>query len=450
MNIAEFQEALLRKGREAGFTDMEIYYSSGKSLSVSVVKGEIDAYKIVESGGLSFRGLIGGKMGYASTEALDETSIPFLLTEAAGNAEVLELNEDEELFGGSERYHEVDSYSAEIMQTPPEKLIEAAFAMERIALNADPRIEMVRRSAAAVSESEVSIINTKGLNCHRRSSSSTASIYVLAKESPEAAETVTGGWFDYSLSSFDDIDVEAVALTGVQEAVSKLGATTVPSDNYPVIFRNDAATSLLSSFASVFSAESVDKGFSLLKGQLGEVIGGSNVTIIDDPLMPGAPSAKAFDAEGSATGRHELVKEGRLITFLHNRATARKAGAANTSNASKGGYKGKIGVSYHNLYIAPGTESLEEMIAGTDKGLLIVELQGLHAGTNATSGSFSLAAIGYWIEAGAIVRPVNQITVSGNFFELLNSIETVGSDPRFIGSCTSPSLKAVSLTVSGA
>ncbi|WP_025690703.1 TldD/PmbA family protein [Paenibacillus zanthoxyli] len=450
MNIEEFQEVLFAKGREAGFTEMEIYYANGRSTSVSVLKGEIDAYNNAQTGGLSFRGLIGGKMGYSSTERLDHESIAYLLDEAGSNAEVLENEEPEELFAGSEHYHSVNTYSASLIKTPPDQLIEAALAMERIALNADRRIDMVRRSVASVSESEVLISNTKGLNCHRQHSSASASIYVLAKESKDAKETVTGGWFDFSLRSFDDIDLEAVALTGVREAVSKLGASTVQSDNYPIIFRNDAATSLLSSFASVFSAESVDKGFSRLKGKLGEQVAGSNISIIDDPLMVNVPSSKAFDAEGSATARHELIKDGRLLTFLHNRKTARKAGAANTANAAKGGYKGLVEVSHHNLYIAPGTASLAEIIRKTDRGILIVELQGLHAGTNATSGSFSLAAIGYLIEHGEIVRPVNQITVSGNFFELLNGIEEIGNDLRFIGSCTSPTLKVSSLSVSGA
>lgn len=450
MEIGEFRERLFAKGREAGFTEMEMYYAGGKSLSVSVLGGEIDAYKIAQSGGLSFRGLIGGRMGYASTESLEEDAIGYLIGEAGSNAEVLENEEQEELFEGSREYQDAGSYEPTLIETPPEKLIEAAFAMERIALEADPKISMVRRSAASVSESEVWIANTKGLNCHRRSSSASASIYVLARESKDAEETVTGGWFDYSLRSFDEIDPEAIALRGVKEAVSKLGASTVPSDNYTVIFRHDAATSLLSSFAPVFSAESVDKGFSLLKGRLGESIAGANISIIDDPLMEGAPSAKSFDSEGSATGRHEIVKNGRLMTFLHNRKTARKMGTAGTANASKGGYKGSIGVSYHNLYIAPGTQGLEELIEGCGRGVLIVELQGLHAGTNATSGSFSLAAIGYLIEQGEVVRPVNQITVSGNFFEMLKDIEAVGSDPRFTGSCTSPSLKVRSLSISGA
>jgi len=449
LNIGQFQQALFAKGFEAGFSEMEIYYSSGRSTSVSVFKGEIDTYTIVDNGGLTFRGLINGKMGYASTEKIAPDSIEFLLEEAGSNAGILENEEHEELFAGSESYPELGPASVNLINTPAEKLIDAALSLERIALETDSRIEMVRRSSASISESEVMIVNTKGLNCHQKRSSGSCSVYMLAKESKDAEQTVTGGWFDYSLRDFDEIDVEAVAKRGVREAVSKLGASTAASDEYPVILRNDAATNLLASFASVFSAESVDKGLSRLKGKLGESIAGSNISLIDDPLMEQVSSARSFDAEGSATARHELIKDGRLLTFLHNRKTARKAGVAGTANAAKNGYKGQIQVSHHNLYIAPGESSLEQIIKDTQRGLMIVELQGLHSGTDATSGNFSLAAVGYYIEDGKVVRPVNQITVSGNFFDLLNGVETIGNDVRFIGSCTSPSLKVTSLSVSG-
>lgn len=89
MNIQQFQEALFTKGREIGYADMEIYYVNGRSTSVKVLKGEIDQYTIVENGGLSFRGVINGKMGYASTEKLEPDVIDFLLEEARSNADIL-------------------------------------------------------------------------------------------------------------------------------------------------------------------------------------------------------------------------------------------------------------------------------------------------------------------------------------------------------------------------
>ena len=446
MNIAQFQETLFRQGEQYGYTDMDVYYSGSRAISVVVRQSEVDTYRITETNGLSFRGMIGGKLGYAFTEKIAEDSIAFLLEEAEGNAAVLEIEDDDELFAGSEKYPQLDTYSALLMQTDPDTLIEAAKTVERIVLEQDERIAMVRQSAASIREHELLIANTRGLHCHQQDSVGSVSVYLLAGEEQE---TVTGGWFDYSLTDFSLIRLEEIAARAVAETVSKLGAAPVPSDNYPIILREDAASNLLQTHASIFSAENVEKGFSSLVGKLGQRIAGSNITLIDDPLMTGVPGTSGFDAEGVAAQRNELIHEGTLMTFLHNRKTAAKAGVETTGNASKGGYKGKIGVSYHNLYLAPGTRSLDELIASTDRGILITELQGLHAGTNPTSGNFSLACLGYLIENGNISRPVNQITVSGNFYDLLGEVEELGNDLRFIGSCTSPSLKIASLSISG-
>ncbi|WP_017814350.1 TldD/PmbA family protein [Paenibacillus shenyangensis] len=446
MNITQFQETLFRQGEQYGYTDMEIYYSGSRAISVVVRQSEVDTYRITETNGLSFRGMIGGKLGYAFTEKIAEDSIAFLLEEAEGNAAVLEMEDDDELFAGSEKYPQLDTYSALLMQTDPDTLIEAAKTVERIVLKQDERIAMVRQSSASVREHELLIANTRGLHCHQQDSVGSVSVYLLAGEEQE---TVTGGWFDYSLTDFSLIRLEEIAARAVAETVSKLGAAPVPSDNYPIILREDAASNLLQTHASIFSAENVEKGFSSLVGKLGQRIAGSNITLIDDPLMTGVPGTSGFDAEGVAAQRNELIHEGTLMTFLHNRKTAAKAGVETTGNAAKGGYKGKIGVSYHNLYLAPGTRSLDELIASTERGILITELQGLHAGTNPTSGNFSLACLGYLIENGNISRPVNQITVSGNFYDLLGEVEELGNDLRFIGSCTSPSLKIASLSISG-
>jgi PmbA protein len=133
--------------------------------------------------------------------------------------------------------------------------------------------------------------------------------------------------------------------------------------------------------------------------------------------------------------------------------TAKKDGIETTGNASKGSYKSSIGISPTNFYVEKGKRSLEEMIASVEKGIMITELQGLHSGLNSISGDFSLAALGYLIEDGKISRPVEQITVAGNYFEMLNNIEETGSDLKFglpggayIGS---PSLKIKKLAIAG-
>lgn len=446
MNIQEFKDTLFANGREQGFTDMEIFYAASKSTNVTVLKQEVKNYVIAEQGGISFRGLYEGKMGYSYTEKIDEKSITLLVSEAIENAQVIEMADQEELFGGGEKYETLHRYTEAVANIAPQELIAAALTMEKAALAANPLVKQVINCSVAKSEGETLIENTQGLHCHEKYTNVSAGVYLMASD---GEQTATAGEYDFSLKDFRELNVQEIAEKAAGEAVSKLDVDSIETGNYPIIFRYDTATQLLRAFASVLSGETVEKGFSRLQGKLGENIGGKNITLIDDPLMEDVPGGATFDAEGYPTKKLELIKEGTLLSFMHNRKTAKKAGTKSTGNAGKSGYNGTVSVGPHNLYLQPGYGSLEDLMDNVDRGIFIVELQGTNAGINTVSGDFSLSAIGFLIEKGKLGRGINQITVSGNLYEMLNHIEEIANDLQIKSSVSSPSIKVKSLTIAG-
>lgn len=70
-------------------------------------------------------------------------------------------------------------------------------------------------------------------------------------------------------------------------------------------------------------------------------------------------------------------------------------------------------------------------MSSLSEGIIITELSGLHSGANTVSGDFSIAANGYYVRDGKMQNAVNQMTIAGNFYELLNNIEAIGSDLEF-------------------
>ena len=82
------------KGSQLGFEEQELYISSNKKLSIAIYKQEIDKYSLSEDGGVSYRGILNGKMGYSFTECLDEESIDVLVREAYSNAEIIDNNDE--------------------------------------------------------------------------------------------------------------------------------------------------------------------------------------------------------------------------------------------------------------------------------------------------------------------------------------------------------------------
>jgi len=450
MDVREFQAKLFEKGKAVGFTDMELYYQSDRETTVRVFKGEIDAYLIAEKGGVAFRGEIAGKMGNSFTEKIDEESIDLLLSQARENAEILETENKEDLFAGSPSYVSLNLYSESLKNTAPDELIEAAKRLEQTAAEADPRVDLVNMCSVVNHESELTIVNTKGLNCHTKGNLAVAMVSVVAKEADGIASAYENG---FSKRDLADLNVTEIAKVAALESVSRLGGQSIESGDYPVIFEKGAAAALLQAFSSIFSGEAAAKGLSLLQGKVGTSVVGANITIVDDPHLAGAPGSVPFDSEGMATARHEVIRDGQLLTFLHNRKSAKVAGVESTGNAMKSNYRSPVTVQPNNLFIVPGEVTLEQLIAGTERGLLIVDLQGIHAGTNAISGDFSLSCLGYLIEAGQVSRPVNQITVSGNFIHMLNSVDALGNDLHFKGfgrgACGAPALKIKSLSIAG-
>lgn len=445
-----FIEKLFQAAKDAGISECEAYFDMSDDFSVDVLEGEIKEYTVSASSGLCFRGLYGGKMGYASTEEMDEEAVDMLIDGVKQNAMLIETDDAESIFEGSDEYKPLSLYSEEIASMQASEKIEIAMALEKAMKAADPRVIRSEGCAYESVISEKRIVNSKGLDVSYRAG------IVGCMAAPIVSENDKVN-FSYSLKySFDknDIDPEKVAKEAVEEALAGLNASSVPSGSYPVIFRNDVAAALLGVYSAAFSGESARKGLSLLKGREGEAIASETVTIIDDPLMEKGFASKPFDAEGVASMTKTVVSKGTLQTLLHNRKTAALLGKQTTGNASKAGYSAPVMVAPSNFYLAPGSRTLDEMIADMKEGLLITDLMGLHAGANQISGDFSLGAKGFRIENGKISHPVEQITVAGNFFELLKNIQETGSDLRFPhpGLSTSigaPSVRIQNISVAG-
>lgn len=449
MDIKPLIEKIFLKGKTEGLGDMEVYYSAGSSLSLKVFEKELDGYSLSESEGLSLRGIYKGKMGYSYTEKVDESSIELLVKNALENAMVIDSDDEEFIYEGSKEYKKVDTFNPSLENISELEKINFVKSLEVEAFNIDKRITSVETCVYGDGYGETVMSNTKGLYLHDKSNLAYTYVVVVAKE----GDDIKTGMAYRTGNDFSKFNAKEIAQEAVKEALDLLGAKSVKSGDYAVVIRNNAAADLLEAFTGIFSAESVQKNLSLLKGKLNQQIGSEKFTLVDDPFMEDGLASKSFDGEGVACKHKKVVDKGVLKTYFHNLKTAKKDNIETTGNASKGSYKSSIGISPTNFYVEKGEKSLDEIIAGMDSGIMITELQGLHSGLNSISGDFSLAALGYAIKGGKIAGPVEQITVAGNYFEMLKNIEEVGSDLKFglpgeayIGS---PSLKIKKLAIAG-
>ena len=446
MELNLFVKELFSKAQEEGFSEYEVYYVDRESLSISVYKDEVEKYNLNNSAGLSFRGKFGDRIGYSYTEILDEDAIEMLVKKAKENVLAIENNDIQFIYEGDKEYKEISTYHEELEDIPADKLINIAISKEKEAKKYCNKVESFSGCSVSYSSGKYGIINSKGLNLSNKSNLLTAYVVPIVKD----LDKMYDGCGYVVAKSLNDVKPDKIAKMGVDEALSKIGGTSIASGNYKVIINNEAMVSLLSTFAGIFSGDAVQKGLSLLKDKEGEIIAADIVNLVDDPHLEDGLASVSFDDEGVATLKTYLIKNGKLNSLLHNLKTANKAGVKSTGNGFKSSYASPISVSPTNFYIEPGINSLEEMTKKINKGLIITDFAGLHSGANSITGDFSLAAKGFYIEDGIKTHPVEQITVAGNFFTLLNNIEEIGSDLKFpMSSVGSPSIVIKELSIAG-
>lgn len=446
MDFNLFKEELFKEAKNSGFEECEIYYADSENLSLNIYEGEVEKYKLTNAFGLSFRGKINGKMGYSYTEILDEDAIKTLVNNAKGAALAIENDDIQFIYEGDKEYKEINAYKKELDNVKPDELISLALEMEKECKKQCDKVVNFQGCGIGYGKSTYGIINSKGLNLKNERNSLTAYVVPIVEDNNQKYDGM-----GYVLAkTVQDIKPMDLAKQGLEEAIAKIGAKSIPSGKYKIIINNEAMVSLLGTFSGIFNAEQAQKGLSLLKGKEGEVIASDIFTLIDDPHLEDGLGTTSFDDEGVATYTKEIVTNGKLNTLLYNLKTAHKAGVKSTGNGFKGSYASTVGVSETNFYIKPGQKSFEELCKEVKEGLIITEFAGLHSGASSVTGDFSLAAKGFMIENGKKSFPVEQITVAGNFFTLLKDIEDVGSDLKFpMSSIGCPSIFVKELSVAG-
>ena len=448
MNFNEFKELVVAACQAQGITEYELYYQAGSSLSVDTFQHSINEFSASQSGGVCFRCIVGGKMGYASTEDLSPAQAAQIVAKAADSASLLESEEQVFLGEGGQTYEPLEDKSYPLPTT--EELIAKVLETTEKLYAADPLAVDGCQTQGIIETGETAVFNSKGLDLYRKSSASGLIVVGVVRSGKEMSNN-----YKIKLGQLDQIDTDELVKKAIDGAKEKLGGDVAPTGQYPVVFSPEAMCSLLGVYSGIFNSESAQKGLSKLSGKEGQIVAASCVNLIDDPFHSENPEPMNFDAEGSPTCKKHIIEGGKLNTLLYNLKTAAVAGKKTTGNASKGGYDSPVGIRPFTMYLEGGDISEEELLQKADKGVYITDLSGLHAGANPISGDFSLQSAGYMIEDGVKTSHyVKSFTVAGNFYDLLQNITALANNshlPRAMGSTAfgAPTVLVEGLSIAG-
>ncbi|WP_374699724.1 TldD/PmbA family protein [Wolbachia endosymbiont (group A) of Limnophora tigrina] len=253
--------------------------------------------------------------------------------------------------------------------------------------------------------------------------------------------------YDYDVAcNFSDLKTpESIGKEAAKRAIDQLGSCTIRTGKFPVVFEKRAAKELVKSFASAINGSNIVSNSSFLRNSLNNQIFNTEISIIDDPLLPRGITSRPFDGEGIMSRRNEFVKNGVLQNWILDLYSARKLNLETTANATRASNAAII-PSASNFYFKNGNRSFKELIEEVKEGIYVTDLFGF--GVNLINGDYSQGACGFFIENGKITYPIHEITVADNLKNMFSNL-VVANDLTFCGQFNSPTIKVSEMTVAG-
>ncbi|MBU8934365.1 MAG: TldD/PmbA family protein [candidate division Zixibacteria bacterium] len=228
---------------------------------------------------------------------------------------------------------------------------------------------------------------------------------------------------------------EQLGINAVNRALGKLGQKKIESGTYDMIIENRTAGRFIYPLYGPMQASSLQQKNSWLDGKQGERIASDKLTMIDDPFIKSGLGSRLFDGDGIATKQRTIVDKGILKSYYIDWYYGRKMGLEPTVGSST------------NLTFGLGNRSLDEMVKGLERGILVTGFIG--GNSNSLTGDFSYGIMGKLIENGQVVHPVNEMNISGILVDIWNQLEEMGNDEWVYSSWRRPSMYFKDVQFSG-
>lgn len=352
--------------------EVECYFYGGRSALTRFANNTIHQNVAEENYGVSVRTVFGGRTARATSNKLDDESLKRVVQASEALAKVQHPDSDLLPVAGSNGSPlPVVRHFAETAAITPEL---RADAVKRIVTVAE-KDRLTTAGTFSNSASVEGIFNSAGLSRWHTQTSSEISVTMLASDS--------SGWQKANSPNVADLDGVRLANTAAAKARESASPKEVPPGKYTVILEPAAVLDMVGFLFFDFGGLSVLEQRSFLNNRIGTKLFGENITVWDDvshPLQSGSP----FDGEGVARRRVQLIEKGTVQRLVYGRATAEKMqkseykDAVGPVNPTGHGFllPNEMGEAPMNIVFTTSgeTKTVNEMIASTEKGLLVTRL----------------------------------------------------------------------------
>jgi TldD protein len=414
-----------------GVSYVEARYQARTFSEVNFANGRLERVRMVESIGCGIRVLVRGCWGFSSTDQMSKDELKKSLEQAISMARVLGGSKRSKVQGLAEskmaRGTFVAKAKGDITGIDIEQKVRVAKEAEATARKHAKSIKTASATYRDIIDHKV-IVNSDGAEVEIFDSKPEFNVVAVAKDgvhSITASEGIgiTGGWDDLFKKSHLEY-----ANTAAEKA-TKLLRARYPTGEKTTIILDPGMVGLLchEAVGHTVEADFVLSG-SVVHDKLGQKVASDLVTLVDSgrsDILENAAGTIGVDDEGVEAGRVAVIENGILKSFLHNRESAFEFGVPSTGNARAFTYGDEPLIRMRNTYIEPRADRLEEMVKETKHGYLV---KGARNGQADANGEFMFGAQEAWlIENGEVKELMRGASISGNAFEVLQSIDMVGN-----------------------
>ena len=435
LDQAQAQTIFDKLRKYASVPDVEVIFSSANFSLTRFANNTIHQNVSELNEVASIRVAFDGKTARATTNRFDDESLKRAVQSAENIAKVQEPDSDRLTMAKAEEGK---------MEGPaPQRWFE-----KTAAITPGDRAEVVGKIVGVAkknglvtagiyssSQGAEAIINSNGLSAFHRQTSSEVSITMLADDS--------SGWQKANSPDVSNLDPVRLAEVAAQKALDSRAPKELAPGKYTVILEPAAVLDLVGFMFWDFGGLAILDQRSFLNNRIGTKLFGENITIVDDvrhPLQSNAP----FDGEGVCRRRVGLVEKGVIRNLVYARGTAEKM--RKSEYAAK---VGEIAVTGHGFPLpnemgempanivfvtGGGEQTMEQMIAGTERGILITRLWYIREVDPYEKILTGMTRDGtFLVEGGKVKHGIRNFRFNQSLIDTLNNVEATGKAVRASG-----------------
>ncbi len=444
-NLSDLTQQLLEAAKKAGADAADALAVDGTSISIDVRNGKLEQAERSDGVEIGLRVLLGKRSATISASDVRPETMAMMAERAVAMAQEAP---DDPYIGLAETDQIIKEFDVEALELfdasaepAPADLEQDAIRAEAAALAVDG-ITQIDGCSAGYGSSNVHLAASNGFSGGYKRSSRSISCIAIAGTGTEMERDYDG---DSRIFQSDLRSPEEIGQTAAQRTLERMNPRRPKTGAYPVLYDERISSSLIGHLLSAVNGGAIARGSSWLLDAMGTQVLPDGIDLLEDPHAPRKMASRPFDAEGLATRKRAIVKDGVLQGWTLDLATGRKLGMESTANATRG-TSSAPSPSPWNITMTQGDKTREDLIRDMGTGLLVTSMIG--ATINPNTGDYSRGAAGYWVENGELAYPVSGVTIAGSLPAMLKTL-IPANDARPWLSRVVPSVLVEGMTLAG-